>query len=324
MKPVLALFVAAFVAVGGQERGAVREMHSAAGGVAKMIAEVEKHPAASTKVSAPIAATSSAPAKNPVAGVRLDKPVRVLRGRRIVNIPVECRDSNGSYDVVVHFHGAPETVEPIFANSGVKAVFVVVNLGIGSGPYENAFGQDGSLQALLTDVDKQMQKHCPTQSGVRGRVALSAWSAGYGAVYRVLGNKNDKLLVDSVLLADGLHAGFLDKYRQQINALQMAPFDAFAEQAVKGDKLFAITHTGITTTYASTTETARYLANARGVKVQKVNEQGPRPKMLLTSKADSGNFHVRGFAGGDTHAHCDHLYAIGETLFSQLRDRWAH
>jgi hypothetical protein len=321
MKPVLALFVAAFVAMGGEERSEVHEMRSAAAGVAHLIAEVEQRPAANpvvVPVQKPVASKSTA-------SVHLDKAVRVPRGRRVIDIPVDCRNAQGNYDVVVHFHGAPTTIQPIFAQSGVNAVFVLVNLGIGSGPYENAFSQDGSLAALLTDVDKQMQKYCPAKSGgALGRVALSAWSAGYGAVYRVLGNKTDKNLVDSVLLSDGLHAGFLDKYRQHINALQMEPFDAFAEKAVKGEKLFAITHTSIKTTYASTTETAGFLIHERGLEKKTVSEQGPRPTMQLVSKADGGNFHVRGFAGGDTHAHCDHLYAMGETLYPMLRDRWAH
>jgi hypothetical protein len=93
---------------------------------------------------------------------------------------------------------------------------------------------------------------------------------------------------------------------------------------VKGEKLFAITHTNIKTTYASTTETAGFLIHERGLQKKTVSEEGPRPKMQLVSKADGGNFHVRGFAGGDTHAHCDHLYAMGETLYPMLRDRWAH
>lgn len=321
MKLVLALFVASVISVGGEDRPEVREMHSAAAGVAQLIAEVEQRPAANPTVQAPTPATKSI--AKPAPSVRLDKPVRVPRGRRVIDIPVDCRDAKGNYDVVVHFHGAPTTIQPIFAQSGVNAVFVLVNLGIGSGPYENAFSQDGALAALLTDVDNQMQKYCPSKSGARGRVALSAWSAGYGAVYRVLGNKTDKNLVDSILLSDGLHAG-IDKYRQHINALQMAPFDAFAEKAVNGEKLFAITHTGIQTTYASTSETAGFLISARGLTKQKVSEQGPRPTMQLVSKADGGNFHVRGYAGGDTHAHCDHLYAMGQTLYPMLRDRWAH
>ena len=258
--------------------------------------------------------------------VRIAEPVRVPLGRKVVDVPTACRDAKGRYDVLIHFHGVPSRVEQAFSHSGVAAVLVVVNLGIGSGPYEDAMRQDGSLAQMLDEIDRVMQKHCPAKSGTgaRARVALSAWSAGYGAAYRVLANKHDRELVDAILLADGLHAGFRDKFRQHMNEQQMAPFTHFAELAAKGDKLFAITHTAIVTpSYASTTETSKFLMDQLGAELEQVNEVGPLPSMHLTTKADMGGFHVRGFAGGDTNAHCDHLYAIGDTLFSQLATRWS-
>lgn len=307
----LAFFLAAFAASSARADDAPR-LHTGASAVAQRGAEeaVERlaHPD-------PIV-----PAQ---ADTRIEKPVRVQRGRKIVNIPERCRDAAGRYDLVVHFHGAPEMIEPVFQRAGIPAVFVVINLGIGSGPYEDAFIADGSLARLLDEVDGIVTKACPHPSGSRGRLALSAWSAGYGAAYRVLANKTDRELVDAVLLADGLHAGFLDKFRQQVNPGQMAPFDGFAERAVNGEKLFGITHTSIITpNYASTTETARYLEDKHGAERSEVQEAGPRPSMKLTSRADRGGLHVRGFAGNDTDAHCDHLYAIGDTLYPMLRERW--
>lgn len=249
--------------------------------------------------------------------------VRYPRGRKVVDVPAQCRES-GDYDLVVHFHGAPDTVAPTYRRSGVDAVLVIVNLGIGSGPYEDAFVQDGSLAQLVDFAHEVVQKHCGDRPVRRGRLALSAWSAGYGAVYRVLANKGDTELVDAVLLADGLHAGFLDKYRQQMNEPQMAPFTRFAERAARGEKLFAITHTAIVTPkYASTTETASFLVAKQGLTRTVVDEQGPRPKMRRTSTAQSSDFVVWGYAGGDTDAHCDHLYAIGDTLLPLLAARWS-
>ena len=46
--------------------------------------------------------------------------------------------------------------------------------------------------------------------------------------------------------------------------------------------------------------------------------------MTLESRADRAGFHVRGYAGRDTDAHCDHLYAMGDTLYPMLRERWTH
>jgi hypothetical protein len=311
MKRVMAALIATLlltaIPVGAAEAPVLR---TAATAVAQLVARVAERRSVEAVAPAP-------------SGTRIDQPLRIVRGRKIVTVPQLCRDANGRYDLVVHFHGAPETVEPVFQRAAIDAVFVVVNLGVGSGPYEDAYLQDGSLARLLTEIDQVVAKACPHPTGGRGRLALSAWSAGYGAAYRVLANKNDRELVDAILLADGLHAGFLDKFRQKLNDAQMAPFDAFAERAVDGSKLFGITHTGIVTpSYASTTETARYLIDRRGLERREVDEPGPRASMKLTSRADGGAFHVRGYAGRDTDAHCDHLYALGDTLYSMLRERW--
>jgi hypothetical protein len=53
------------------------------------------------------------------------------------------------------------------------------------------------------------------------------------------------------------------------------------------------------------------------------NAAGPRPGMMLQSRADRGAFHVQGYAGNDPPAHCDHLHAMGDTLFPYLRDLWS-
>ncbi len=277
--------------------------------------------AASCAAQATPPAAAEPPAIAEPALEALPKAVTVNQYRRVVRIPQNCRRADGRYDVIVHFHGAPETVVPAFERAGIDAVLVIVNLGIGSGPYENAFISAGSLDALLASVHKVVVKHCPMPERALGRLALSSWSAGYGAIYRILARQDAAQRVDAVLLSDGLHAGFDDKFRNHVNALQMAPFDAYAERAVRGDALMAITHSAIVTTYASTTETASHLLEGRGLERESVDEAGPR-RMKLISRAEKGSFSVHGYAGGDTHAHCDHLYAMDQTLLAPLSARW--
>ena len=251
----------------------------------------------------------------------LPEAVDVRAGRKVVHIPADCRTADGSYDLVVHFHGDPRAVETAFDNAGVKAVLVVVNLGIGSGPYEKAFSQKGALDALLASVDEIVKKQCPMPERKLHRLALSSWSAGYGATYHILSHEAEAARVDSVLLADGLHAGFESKYHSKVNALQMAPFDDFAKRAVDGEKLMALTHSSIVTPYASTTQTAAQILEFTGVEQKQADEFGPRG-MHLISKADAGGLTIRGFSGNDTDAHCDHLYALGENLLRRLTERW--
>ena len=88
-------------------------------------------------------------------------------------------------------------------------------------------------------------------------------------------------------------------------------------------RLFAITHSTIQTPYASTTENVVLLIGRRGRgPAARVSMPGPRPDMELTSRADRGSFHVRGFAGQDKTAHANQLYSFGELLLPYLKERW--
>lgn len=253
----------------------------------------------------------------------LDTPVRrVAPGSRVISLTAGCRAAQKPYDLLIHFHGAPPVLEAAFDKSGIDGVLVIYNWGIGSGAYEDPFAAPGMFNQVLTNITSGVRELCPTAAAPK-RIGLSAWSAGYGAVWRILDRAGDAAKVDAVLLSDGLHAGFVGHERaRQVNPAQMAAFELFADQAVADKKLFAITHSTIATPYASTTETATYLLDAAGVDRIQVSMPGPRPDMELTSRADRGSFHVRGFAGQDKPAHANQLYSFGELLLPYLRERW--
>jgi hypothetical protein len=248
--------------------------------------------------------------------------VRTGAPNKVVLIPNDVCESAEPFDVMVHFHGVPVTTEPSVHRANLAAVAVIVNWGIGSGAYEDRFQQAGSLCTFLESIEKSVKKACPTSSGKVGRVALSAWSAGYGAIYRILFHEKDAERVDAVLLSDGLHAGYVG-YRK-VNPLQMEGFTRFAELATRGERLFALTHSDVhPMKYASTGETAEYLLDSQGVERTLTKRQGPLPKMQLTSLADHGSLHVRGFSGGTVDDHSNHLRSIGDTLWPLLRERWS-
>ena len=253
-----------------------------------------------------------------------DAPQRRVSHGRVVYIARGCSSVQKDFDILVHLHGAPTAMEPAFDHSGIDGVLVMLNYGIGSGAYEDAFQMPRSFPDFLASVNQEIRDMCPAAAGFR-RIALSGWSAGYGGVWRIIDRSANADRVDAVLLSDGLHAGFEpDKERQRVvNGAQMAAYTLFADRAVNGEKLFAITHSSIVTPYASTTETSSYLLQQENLQRTPVAEPGPRPNMLLTSRADRGHFHVRGYAGNDKPDHCDHLHAIGDTLLPYLRERWA-
>lgn len=277
---------------------------------------------ASIKASAPSLAFRTRPEPIAVAPGEAD-PKRIVQPGRVVSVPTGCVAVAGSYDLMLHFHGAPAVLESALERSGMDSALAIVNLGIGSGVYEQAFSAPGSFLAFVAEVTQTLKKLCPQAQAPR-RIALSAWSAGYGAIWRIMEQRGYDNLVDAVLLADGLHAGFVGpKHQRNPDALKLEPFSLFAELAKHGKKMFAITHSAIQTLdYASTTETSQYLLERAGLEATAGNAPGPRPEMRLTSQADFGAFHVLGFSGNDKQAHADQLHAFGDTLLPYLRERW--
>jgi len=253
----------------------------------------------------------------------LDTPKRaVAPGSRVISLPSGCRSVAKPYDLVVHFHGAPAVMETAFEHSGIDGALVVYNLGLGSGAYEDPYSFPDSYDRMLESVRLGVRELCPSAAKPK-RVALSGWSAGYGAILHIIDRAKDAARVDAVLLADGMHVGFEPVGFRKVSALSMAPFTLFADDAIAGKKLFAITHSTIQTPYASTTETAEFLLDTEGLAVDRSEVQGPRPGMMRTSRADHEGFHMLGFAGEDKAAHCDHLFAFGELLFTPLQERWS-
>jgi hypothetical protein len=253
----------------------------------------------------------------------LDTPKRsVAPGSRVVALSGGCRVVSKPYDLLVHFHGAPAVMEAAFDHSGIDGALVIYNLGIGSGAYEDPYSIPNSYDHMLASITTAVRELCPRAAAPK-RVALSGWSAGYGAILHIIDRAKDAARVDAVLLADGMHVGFEPVGFRKVSAISMAPFTLFADEAIAGHKLFAITHSAIQTPYASTTETSEFLLDAEGLPVDRREAPGPRPGMTLTSRADREGFHLRGFSGDDKAAHCDHLFAFGELLLTPLQERWS-
>jgi hypothetical protein len=253
----------------------------------------------------------------------LDTPKRaVAPGSRVISLAAGCRTVSEPYDLLVHFHGAPAVVEAAFEHSGINGALVIYNLGIGSGAYEDPYSIPNSYDHMLQSVTVAVRELCPMAAAPK-RVALSGWSAGYGAILHIIDRAKDAARVDAVLLADGMHVGFEPVGLRKVSAISMAPFTLFADEAIAGKKLFAITHSTIQTPYASTTETAEFLLDTESLPVDRSPAPGPRPGMIRTSRADREGFHLLGFAGEDKAAHCDHLFAFGELLLTPLAERWS-
>jgi LysM repeat protein len=228
---------------------------------------------------------------------------------------------SGSFDVMFHFHGH-EAARKEWVRVMNGAVFVGVDLGLGSGPYAAAFRSPEAFKRLVESVEAAMAKKHGRKRARARKIGLSAWSAGYGAVGEIINQSYGRRVVDVVILLDGLHSGYGPV---TLNEQQLAPFVSFAREAKAGRKLMFVSHSSIIPPgYASTTETANFLISKLGGRPRKARPRASDPMGLeLISRFSRGNFHVRGFKGNDKMDHCAHLGLYRDVLKVHVRRRWS-
>jgi hypothetical protein len=255
------------------------------------------------------------------AGVQAEAS-RVKFGHADLYVPTFFQPVAGTYDLVVHFHGIPSLQEDNFERAHVNAIVVSVNLGLASDAYSGAFRAPGSFDVLLQQTQQALDKTGRAPGAKLGRVALSAWSAGFASVGAILKQPGVADRVDAVLLADGPHTMYDGPHH--IYEPGMEKWVHFAESAMRGEKLFALTHSSIQTLgYPSTTETIGELLRETSVDKVRSDAIGPRG-MRAIYESHRGSFHVGGFEGQTAKDHIDHIKGMAETLLPFLRDRWQH
>ena len=204
----------------------------------------------------------------------------------------------------------------------MNSVVVSVNLGLASDAYSSAFRAPGSFDALLQQAQRALDQTGRATGATLGRIALSAWSAGLvpsvGAILKQTGMADR---IDAVLLADGPHTMYDAPHH--IYEAGMEKWVRFAESAMRGEKLFALTHSSIQTLgYPSTTETIGELLRETSVDKTPTQASGPRG-MRAIYESHRGAFHVAGFEGQTAKDHIDHIKAMSDTLLPYLRERWS-
>ena len=226
-------------------------------------------------------------------------------------------------DVVIHFLGAAWLPEQAVADAVPGAVAVVLNLGAGSGIYDRSFREPVAFDSLLANVTREIAATAARRVTL-GRITLSGFSAGHGAVRAILRDPSHFARVDAVLLLDGMHTSYVPEGRVladsgSIDTTNLVAFEAFARAAMRGEKRFLVTHSEIFPgTFASTTETADWLLHSVGLHRTPVLVWGPRGMQQL-SEARAGHFEVRGYAGNSAPDHIDQLHSMPEQLARLLR-----
>lgn len=253
------------------------------------------------------------------AGIDVSPSRPLGKGSAVVLRPApgdDARQDAATGDLLIHFHGAVDTIRGAMERAGTTATVVVVNQPGLSAAYAAPFREDAGLfRRLLAEPVRPDGDDTDTPPPRWRHVTLSCFSAGYGAVREILKTEEGFDRVDALVAADSIYAGIDETAaggRRQVDARDMAAFLAFAEAASSGRKVFVISHSAQPTPYASTTETSDYLLGRLGVERRPVAAHAGEEHALV-SQARRGGFEVQGFTGASGPAHLFHLRSI---------DRW--
>jgi hypothetical protein len=219
----------------------------------------------------------------------------------------------------LNFHSAAFVTHHAAESSGVDLIGVTINLGGGSSAYGNPFADSTVFVKLLHAIDAVLQAR---SDGTRwNRIALAGFSAGYGAVRKLLSQPEHLARIDAALLLDGIHASYVpDRVPLaeggRIDSTNFEAFLSFARETMQASskKRFMITHSEVFPgTFVSTTEATDWLIEQLGLRRSPVLRWGPLG-MQQTSEVRAGHFAILGFAGNSGVDHGDHLHAVGSFL----------
>ncbi len=233
--------------------------------------------------------------------------------------------AGGGFDVVIHFHGGG--LDGRAKKAKLDAVLVSSTLGDGSSHYRELFSQGYTLSKAMAAIERRVQRQSGVEDAHIQRLALSSFSAGYGAIGAILRDPHNDNYIDAVLMADGLHVdlknnrGKHHRDKRPLDAAAMQPYLRFARAAVQGDKLFLLTHSQIPTgTFASTRETAAYLIRQLNLPVRHSCKHNRH--LMLLSCHGRGNMLIAGYYGTHEEDHMAHAYSQHSTMYRTLHKRW--
>lgn len=212
--------------------------------------------------------------------------------------------------LLLFFHGGDWLPEFAVAQQRNMAV-ISVQAGAGSSSYEKLFADPARLPRLIAEAEGK--------SGRRfGEIDLGGWSAGCGALRKILNDQPSYDRISRVLCIDGVHTGYVNgkpgPEESEIETDNLQIWLRLGRDAIAGKKRLIVTHTEIFPgTFASTTETADYLLRAWGLAAHPEVRWGPMKTQIL-SEATMGGLLVVGFAGNSAPDHVDQLHSLPEFL----------
>jgi len=216
-------------------------------------------------------------------------------------------------DLLVHFHGDPQTYWNNAKYANINSIIVTVNYSGLSSAYSTPFSNASLFQTLVNEALTKVRLEANIPDDVQwDKLAVSSFSAGYGAVREILKSASYRSDIDGVLAADSLYATTAGDGTPLDS--QMADYKTFAGLAKNGAKTMLFSHSLVPTfTYESTQECGDELLQSLGLSATAINTTG-LGGLNFYRRASSGNFQLWGATGSDGPAHSKHLQYIGQFL----------
>jgi hypothetical protein len=220
---------------------------------------------------------------------------------------------DGAVDLLIHFHGDPQTVWNNATHAKLNAVIVTANYNGLSGVFSKPFSDPKLFQTLLDDALAELRSQPDFDDANWDHIAVTSFSAGYGAVREILKQPHYRDAIDAIIAADSLYASTDEADGTPVDE-QMADYKTYADMAAKGEKTFIFTHSDVVTpTYESTRDTGDELLAHLKLTPTEIDQPG-LGTLRFTRTAKKGNFALWGAAGDKGDDHMAHLRYMAEWL----------
>lgn len=239
---------------------------------------------------------------------------RVQRGNAEVLARTPAVLPDGSYDLLLHFHGGLP-VGRILGPEAKPIVIATIDRGDSSGDYNGTIPTREAFEQLIEGINHAVAVHADQPDAHVARILVSSFSAGYQAVSEILKVAHDHPSLTGVLLLDSLYGSYRGA-THNVAVESIEPFELAAKRALESPRFaFILTHSNVETIgYASTKEVATTLLDRLVVRASLLKVTGERGMQRV---AEERGFVLRGYGGSDKGAHCAHL-----ALLPELIDVW--
>lgn len=255
------------------------------------------------------------------------------------DVPEDPKDKSGGYTVYIpkgwkagrdisvrmHFHTAGWLISQEAVATGLDGPLVVWNRSGASSAYRVPFEDKERIFRILVKVVELAGKYGAPEGAKIGRIDITSFSAGYGAVREIIKNPAIFKLIRRVVLCDSIYASLEPGLKERrAKTEDVEAWFPLAKAAVRGEKEFLMSFSEVPTSYASTSECGARIAEEVGGVFWPVPTPPPVRPVLdeyrCTQRLDMGGLHLWQYPGSDGTCHVRHVWNL-DRLWKALDGR---